>query len=68
MSNFTKKLVKNSFYGILEFAWPVILSLAATPYIVHKLGVDAFGILALVSVTLGFFGVLELKYGHEPNQ
>lgn len=55
-----RNIIKNSIYSILEFGWPVVTALLATPYIVHKLGTDAYGILALVSVTLGFFGVLDL--------
>lgn len=55
-----KKIIKNSIFSIIEFSWPILTSLLATPYIVHKLGTDAYGILALVSVTLGFIGVLDL--------
>ncbi len=35
----------------------------ATPYILHKLGADAYGILAIVFVVLGYFGFLELGLG-----
>lgn len=55
-----RNIIKNSIFSVLEFSWPILTSLLATPYIVHKLGTDAYGILAIVSVTLGFFGVLDL--------
>jgi len=55
-----RRIIKNSIYNVLEFGWPIITSLLATPYIVHKLGVGAYGILSIVSVMLGFFGILDL--------
>lgn len=55
-----KKTVKNSFYGVIEFGWPVLTALLATPYIIRRLGVDAYGVLALITVVLGFFALLDL--------
>ncbi len=57
-----KKTIKNSLFGILEFAWPILLSLLATPFIIRKLGTDAYGILALVTVVLGFLAFLDLGF------
>ncbi len=61
--SFGKKFVKNSLYGVLEFAWPILLSIAVTPFIVRQLGIDAYGILSIVSVTLGFFAIFDLGLG-----
>lgn len=55
--------MKNSVYSILEFAWPIALSIVITPYVVRGLGDSAFGVLSLVSVTLGFFGLLDFGIG-----
>ncbi len=52
--------LKNSAYGLLEFAWPVLIALVASPYIVNTLGNDIFGLFSIVGVTLGFFGFLDL--------
>jgi len=54
------KFLKNAFWNLLQFVWPIVLSLIATPYIVKKLGADLYGIFSLVSVTLGFFALLDL--------
>jgi O-antigen/teichoic acid export membrane protein len=54
------KTIDNALAGIIGFAWPILLSLFTTPYIVHKLGNDAYGILALVTSVLGFFAFLDL--------
>jgi O-antigen/teichoic acid export membrane protein len=55
--------MKNSMYAIIEFAWPIALSLVVTPIVVNGLGADAYGVLALVAVTLGLFGLLDLGIG-----
>jgi len=57
------RTLKNSIYGMIEFAWPILLALFASPYIVHGLGVDAYGVLSVVGVTLGFFGFFDLGIG-----
>lgn len=54
------KFLKNAFWNLLQFVWPIVLSLIATPYIIKKLGADLYGIFSLVSVTLGFFALLDL--------
>ncbi len=54
------KTIGNALAGVIGYAWPVALALVTTPYIVHKLGNDAFGILALVTSVLGFFAFLDL--------
>lgn len=57
------RAMKNSLYSIVEFAWPILLSLFVTPIVVNGLGADAYGVLALVAVTLGLFGLLDLGIG-----
>jgi len=57
------RTLKNSFYGMVEFGWPILVALVASPYIVRTLGDDAYGLLSIVGVTLGFFGFLDLGIG-----
>ncbi len=54
------KTIGNALAGVVGYAWPVALALVTTPYIVHKLGNDAYGVLALVTSVLGFFAFLDL--------
>lgn len=44
-------------------AWILVLSLVATPYLVGALGVDAFGVYALVLTLIGYFAFLDLGLG-----
>lgn len=54
------KTIKNVLAGVIGFAWPILLALMSTPFIVHKLGNDAYGVLVLVTSVLGFFAFLDL--------
>jgi len=54
------RTINNSLFNFLGWLWPIGLSLLATPYIVHHLGKDAYGILALVIAVLGYFALLDL--------
>lgn len=56
-------LIKNSLYNFFGNAWILILSFITTPYIVFKLGPDAYGILAIVTTVIGYFGFLSLGLG-----
>lgn len=55
----------------LQFAWNVLYTMGAqvvtslvtffsSPYIVHKLGDEAYGVLVLIGVILGYLGILDL--------
>jgi len=57
------RTLKNSAFGMLGFAWPLVIALFTTPFIVHKLGADLYGVLSIVGVTLGFFGFLDFGIG-----
>lgn len=54
------KTIGNALSGVVGFAWPILLALVCMPYIVHKLGNEAYGVLALVTSVLGFFAFLDL--------
>jgi O-antigen/teichoic acid export membrane protein len=63
LSDTAIRALKNSSYAIIEFAWPVVVALVVTPVVVKGLGPSAFGVLSLVAVTLGLFGLLDLGIG-----
>ncbi len=45
-------------FSTLGFAWPVLLMLAATPFVLRGLGPAAYGVWALVGNIVGYFGVV----------
>jgi len=58
-----REFIRNSFFNVIGWIWLVILNIASIPYIVHKLGYDAYGILALVLLVLGYFSFLDFGLG-----
>lgn len=56
-------LVRNVVYNFISQFWFLILAFITIPYIVHKLGTDAYGVLSLVGVVLGYFAFLNLGLG-----
>src|SRR5579884_2244247 len=53
----------NAFYSIAEYiAQPISMVLAA-PYLVHKLGLQQYGVWMLVSAILGSMGILSTGFG-----
>lgn len=57
------RLLSNISYNFLSQFWFLILGLVTTPYIVRKLGADAYGVLSIVSVVMGYFSFLDLGLG-----
>lgn len=53
----------NSLLALLSFLFPVSVALALTPYVVHRLGTEAYGVIALAIVLVGLLGVLDLGMG-----
>ncbi len=57
------KVMRNTACNILGRAWSVLVALALTPYIIGKIGLEGYGIWALVSVVTGYFGLLDFGIG-----
>ena len=56
-------LIKNSTFGIVQFVAVAILTFLCVPIFIGKLGVDAYGVFALVSIlgNLNFFSSFGLN-------
>lgn len=55
--------VRNTFFNGVGFIFPILISLIFTPYIVNKLGPDAYGIMGLTGVLWGYFALLDMGLG-----
>jgi O-antigen/teichoic acid export membrane protein len=56
----SQKIIRNTMYNIVGRIWVgILVGLILTPYIIHHLGVERFGIWAIVGVLTGYFGLLD---------
>ena len=58
-----KVLIKNSLFGIIQFIAVAILSFLCVPIFINRLGVDAYGVFALITIlgNLNFFSSFGLN-------
>lgn len=59
----THRIIHNAVFSVGGWSVPIVLSFIFTPYIVGKLGTDAYGILTLVWSVIGYFAFLDLGLG-----
>jgi len=57
------KIIRNVVWNFFGQGWMLVVALFATPYIVHHLKVDLYGIYTLVNVIIGVFSFLQLGLG-----
>jgi O-antigen/teichoic acid export membrane protein len=57
------RVAKNSLYQLSSQILLLAVGLFTSPYIVHTLGLNLYGILVLVGITTNYFGVVEMGLG-----
>ena len=57
------RIATNSLYQLATQVLLLAVGLFTSPYIVHTLGLNLYGILVLVGITTNYFGVVELGLG-----
>jgi O-antigen/teichoic acid export membrane protein len=60
----SRSLIQSVLWNFFGNGWMLALAFFTTPFIVHRLGVDFYGILTLVGITVGYFAFLELGFGN----
>jgi Polysaccharide biosynthesis protein. len=55
--------LRNSVYGAFGFIFPVAVFLVTTPYILHKLTPEVYGIYVLAISLIGLMSFLDLGFG-----
>jgi O-antigen/teichoic acid export membrane protein len=58
-----KSNLKNAKYNAIGFIFPVAVGLITTPYIVHKLGTEIYGMYVLAISLAGILSFLDLGFG-----
>jgi O-antigen/teichoic acid export membrane protein len=54
------RIIRNSLYNLVPQLWMLGLTIFTMPYVLHQLGVDAYGVLSLVSIIVGYLAFLDL--------
>ena len=62
--NISHKIIRNSVFNILGRAWGALVALFLIPYIIKYIGVERYGVWALVGVLTGYFGLLDFGIGY----
>jgi O-antigen/teichoic acid export membrane protein len=58
------RTIHNAIFNAMGWILPMVLVFLLTPYIVHKMGTDVYGILMLIMTIVGYFTLLDLGLGH----
>lgn len=56
----SQKVVRNTIFNAIGSFWQTLIGLILTPYIVSHIGMEGYGIWAIVGVLTGYFGLLDL--------
>jgi len=59
----SQRILRNTLYNSLGVSCSVLVSLLLTPYIIHHIGIERFGIWAIVNVLIAYFGFLDFSLG-----
>ena len=59
-----KQLIKSSSFRFVEVIASIVLAIILTPYLIHHLGDDNYGLWLLVLSTLGWFNVIDLGFSY----
>jgi len=62
------RLSRNVVWNLLGLGAPVLVAVVAAPLLIHGLGPDRFGVLALVWAAVGYLGVFDLGLGRALTQ
>jgi O-antigen/teichoic acid export membrane protein len=57
------RALKNSSYTFIGYVFPILFSIFITPVMVHKLGVEDYGVYILVNTIMAFLSLLDLGLG-----
>lgn len=63
-SNITEKIARNTLFNSIGRFWGMGVSFLLTPYIISQIGIERFGIWSLISVLVGYFGLLDFGVGY----
>jgi len=58
-----EKIIRNTLYNILSYGYAAIIGFLIVPFILKNLGINLYGIWALVSLIIGYFSLIDFGIG-----
>ena len=55
-----RKIIRNTLYNSTARVLAIVIALILTPYIIHHIGGERYGIWAIIGMVTGYFGLLDL--------
>ena len=59
VESFSRKITRNILWNIVGQGWLVLLTFLATPFMIHRLGVELYGIYVLVGILVDYFSFMQ---------
>jgi len=59
----SQKIIRNTTFNAISHFWVILVALFLTPYIIGHIGVERYGMWAIVGVLTGYFGLLDFGIG-----
>ncbi len=56
-------LARNTAWNFLGMAAPIVVALATIPFVIHGLGKDRYGLLGIIWMAIGYFGLFDMGIG-----
>jgi len=58
-----RRLARNTALNVVGRTVPLLVAIATVPYVIHHLGPDRYGLLALAGMVVGYFAIFNLGIG-----
>lgn len=55
----SKKIIRNTTYNVVGRFWGFLVTLFLTPYIIHHIGIERFGVLSIIGIITAYFSMLD---------
>lgn len=62
-TSISQKIVRNTLFNVVGSGWGILVALFLTPYIINHIGIERYGVWAIVGVLTGYFGLLDFGIG-----
>jgi O-antigen/teichoic acid export membrane protein len=59
----SEKIIKNTVFNALGRFWGILVTVCLTPYILGHIGIERYGVWAIVGVLTGYFSLLDFGMG-----